>query len=170
MVKSRIRFIGLVFTAFLCNAWADSVNVAPAALTDSLIASMPIVPADPYEELEKIPAGHFQNLVVRAERSRKAAADTTLPKNVRDFAMAASYFYSESWDSAYAAYDSLRSRDSLLEKSVVLRMAKARFMQGDYKQMRNETRWLSARSSLPMLNSTSPRPACASRPPWPIPR
>ncbi len=137
MVKSRIRFIGLVFTAFLCNAWADSVNVAPASLTDSLIASMPIVPADPYEELEKIPAGHFQNLVVRAERSRKAAADTTLPKNVRDFAMAASYFYSESWDSAYAAYDSLRSRDSLLEKSVVLRMAKARFMQGDYKQMRN---------------------------------
>ena len=137
MVKSRIRFIGLVLTVFLCNAWADSVNVAPAALTDSLIASMPIVPADPYEELEKVPSGHFQNLVVRAERSRKAAADTTLPKNVRDFATAASYFYSESWDSAYAAYDSLRSRDSLLEKSVVLRMAKARFMQGDYKQMRN---------------------------------
>ena len=136
-MKSRIRFIGLVLTVFLCNAWADSVNVAPAALTDSLIASMPIVPADPYEELEKVPSGHFQNLVVRAERSRKAAADTTLPKNVRDFATAASYFYSESWDSAYAAYDSLRSRDSLLEKSVVLRMAKARFMQGDYKQMRN---------------------------------
>ena len=149
------------FTAFfllVCLAWAQEkpapaaspapaaaspapaatkpAPLAPTIVTDSLIATLPLTPPDPYEELEKIPSAHFQNLVVRAERAKKAAADTKLSKDARDFALAASYFYSESWDSAYAAYDSLRSRDTLLEKNVVLRMAKARFMQGDFVQMR----------------------------------
>ena len=132
-----MRFLSVLFISVLvCNSWAGSLDVVPAMVTDSLIATMPLTPPDPYEELEKIPSAHFQNLVVRAERSRKAAADSTLPKNIRDFAVAAAYFYSESWDSAYAAYDSLRSRDSVLEKSVILRMAKARFMQGDFVKMR----------------------------------
>ena len=132
-----MRFLSVLFISVLvCNSWAGSLDVVPAMVTDSLIATMPLTPPDPYEELEKIPSAHFQNLVVRAERSRKAATDSTLPKNIRDFAVAAAYFYSESWDSAYAAYDSLRSRDSVLEKSVILRMAKARFMQGDFVKMR----------------------------------
>ena len=138
--KNRVRFMRFLSVLFIsvlvCNSWAGSLDVVPAMATDSLIATMPLTPPDPYEELEKIPSAHFQNLVVRAERSRKAAADSTLPKNIRDFAVAAAYFYSESWDSAYAAYDSLRSRDSVLEKSVILRMAKARFMQGDFAKMR----------------------------------
>ena len=138
--KNRVRFMRFLSVLFIsvlvCNSWAGSLDVVPAMVTDSLIATMPLTPPDPYEELEKIPSAHFQNLVVRAERSRKAAADSTLPKNIRDFAVAAAYFYSESWDSAYAAYDSLRSRDSVLEKSVILRMAKARFMQGDFVKMR----------------------------------
>ena len=132
-----MRFLSVLFISVLvCNSWAGSLDVVPAMVTDSLITTMPLTPPDPYEELEKIPSAHFQNLVVRAERSRKAATDSTLPKNIRDFAVAAAYFYSESWDSAYAAYDSLRSRDSVLEKSVILRMAKARFMQGDFVKMR----------------------------------
>ena len=138
--KNRVRFMRFLSVLFIsvlvCNSWAGSLDVVPAMVTDSLIATMPLTPPDPYEELEKIPSAHFQNLVVRAERSRKAATDSTLPKNIRDFAVAAAYFYSESWDSAYAAYDSLRSRDSVLEKSVILRMAKARFMQGDFVKMR----------------------------------
>jgi soluble lytic murein transglycosylase len=113
---------------------ADSA--APAAFTtsDSLIATVPL--DNPYVELEKIPSKEFQNLVTRAERSRLASLDTSLPKNVRDFARAADYFYRESWDSAYLAYDSLRTRDSVLEKSVILRMAHTRFMQKDYAKMR----------------------------------
>lgn len=143
-MKNRLRLnhglLTLAFFTFVCNAGAETTKVdpvpAPTIATDSLIATMPVTPLDPYEELEKIPSVDFQNLVVRAERSKKAAADSTLPKNVRDFAKAAAFFYTGAWDSAYAAYDSLRSRDTVLEKTVILRMAKARFMQGDYSQMR----------------------------------
>lgn len=110
-------------------------GVISAAVSDSLIATEPLS-QDPYQELEKISSDRFQNLVVRAERAQKASVDMGHSKNIQDFAKAAHYFYKESWDSAYAAYDSLRSRDSVLEKSVVLRMAKARFMQGDFENMR----------------------------------
>ena len=113
---------------------ADSAKPASVTASDNLIATVPL--DDPYVELEKIPSKEFQNLVIRAERSRLASLDTSLPKNVRDFARAANYFYRESWDSAYLAYDSLRSRDSVLEKSVILRMAHTRFMQKDYAKMR----------------------------------
>ena len=71
-----MRFLSVLFISVLvCNSWAGSLDVVPAMVTDSLIATMPLTPPDPYEELEKIPSAHFQNLVVRAERSRKAAAD-----------------------------------------------------------------------------------------------
>jgi len=112
----------------------DSATPPSVAASENLIATVPL--DDPYVELEKIPSKEFQNLVTRAQRSRLASLDTTLPKNVRDFARAADYFYRESWDSAYSAYDSLRTRDSVLEKSVILRMAHTRFMQKDYGKMR----------------------------------
>ena len=102
--------------------------------TDSLIATVPL--NDPFAEQEKILPKDFQNLVVRAERSKRASTDFDVSKNVQDFAKAAYYYYKELWDSAYAAYDSLRARDSVLEKSVVLRMARTCFMQGDYNKMR----------------------------------
>lgn len=145
----------LAFLSFVCNIWAapadsgktvapatstvkkvEPVKPAPTTLTDSLIATMPIAPVDPYEDLEKIPASNFQSLVVRAERAQKASVDSTLPQNVRDFAKAAAFFFKGEWDSAYIAYDSLRSRDTVLEKNVILRMAKSRFMQGDFSKMR----------------------------------
>ena len=102
--------------------------------TDSLISTIPL--NDPFAEQEKILPKNFQNLVVRAERSKRASTDFAVSKNVQDFAKAAYYYYRELWDSAYAAYDSLRSRDSVLEKSVVLRMARTCFMRGDYAKMR----------------------------------
>ena len=107
---------------------------ATFAATDSLIASVPL--NDPFAEQEKILPKDFQNLVVRAERSKRASTDFDLSKNVQDFAKAAYYYYRELWDSAYAAYDSLRGRDSVLEKSVILRMARTCFMRGDYNKMR----------------------------------
>ena len=114
---------------------ADSAKaLPPVASSENLIATVPL--DNPYEELEKISPRHFQDQVTRAERSRLASEDTTLPKDIRDFARAANYFYRELWDSAYDAYDSLRTRDSVLEKSVILRMAKTRFMQKDYAKMR----------------------------------
>ncbi len=140
MAKNRIRIMRFsICVACLIVAsvsWAQAPVPAPTVASDSLIASVPVAPADPYEDIEKIPSVHFQNLVVRAERSKKASEDSSLSKNVRDFAKAAYFFYTEAWDSAYAAYDSLRARDTVLEKNVVLRMAKARFMQGDYPKMR----------------------------------
>jgi len=136
-MRQYLFVLGLLVASY---SWANSVTdtavIPSAAVTDSLIATVPVVPSDPYEELEKIPSNQFQNLVVRADRSKQASNDASLPVNVRDFAKAAYYYYTEAWDSAYAAYDSLRSRDSVLEKSVIIRMARARFMQGDYAKMR----------------------------------
>ena len=63
--------------------------------------------------------------------------DTTLAANVRDYAKAAYFYYTENWDSAYAAYDALRARDPKLESEVVLRMARSRFNQGDFPGMRS---------------------------------
>ena len=112
-------------------------NPLPTVVTDSLIATMPMVPPDPYAELEQIEPTRFQDMVVRYDRMKALSEDSTQPKNVREFARAAQYFYREEWDSAYNAYDMLRGRDSLLDGAVILRMAKSRFMQGNYKLMRS---------------------------------
>ena len=121
-------------------AFADSTSVAPSPLpsqvTDSLIASMPFTPPNPYEALEQVPPSQFQDVVVRYDRLKALSVDNTQPKNVRDFARAAQFFYKEQWDSAYFAYDSLRGRDAQLDGSVILRMAKCLFKLRDYKNMR----------------------------------
>lgn len=140
-----------LFVVFLICAWslsfslpADSLpkkqalpqNPLPTAATDSLIATMPMVPPDPYSELEQIAPAHFQDMVVRYERLKAISEDERQPKDVRAFARAAQFFYREQWDSAYAAYDSLQGRDSVLNGAVVLRMAKSLFKIGNYAEMR----------------------------------
>ena len=133
------RIVLLVVFLGVC-AFADSTSVAPSPLpsqaTDSLIASMPFTPPNPYEALEQIPPSQFQDVVVRYDRLKALSEDKNQPKNVRDFARAAQFFYKEQWDSAYFAYDSLRGRDALLDGSVILRMAKCLFKLRDYKNMR----------------------------------
>ena len=112
-------------------------NPQPTALTDSLIATMPLAVPDPYAELEQVPPAHFQDMVVRQQRLKAISEDSSQPKNVRDFAHAAQFFYKEQWDSSYAAYDLLRGRDTLLDGAVILRMATAKFKLGDYPMMRS---------------------------------
>ena len=140
----RIVLLVVVLGVF---AFADSSSVAPVVKaapqsplpsqsTDSLIASMPFAPPDPYEELEQIPPSQFQDVVVRYSRLKALSEDKSQPKNVRDFARAAQFFYKEQWDSAYFAYDSLRGRDAQLDGAVILRMAKSLFKLRDYKNMR----------------------------------
>ena len=97
---------------------------------------MPFTPPNPYEALEQVPPSQFQDVVVRYDRLKALSVDNTQPKNVRDFARAAQFFYKEQWDSAYFAYDSLRGRDAQLDGSVILRMAKCLFKLRDYKNMR----------------------------------
>lgn len=109
----------------------------PSQSTDSLIATMPLAPVDPYAELEQIAPAHFQDMVVRQQRLKAISEDQSQPKNVRDFARAAQFYYKEQWDSSYAAYDILRGRDTLLDGAVILRMATAKFKLGDYKMMRS---------------------------------
>ena len=98
---------------------------------------MPLAPVDPYAELEQIAPAHFQDMVVRQQRLKAISEDQSQPKNVRDFARAAQFYYKEQWDSSYAAYDILRGRDTLLDGAVILRMATAKFKLGDYKMMRS---------------------------------
>ena len=116
----------------------DSAQPGPLPMlaTDSLIASMPFTPPNPYESLEQVPPSQFQDVVVRYDRLKALSVDSLQPKNVRDFARAAQFFYKEQWDSAYFAYDSLRGRDAQLDGSVILRMAKCLFKSRDYKNMR----------------------------------
>lgn len=133
------RFIPVLGLIVACNASgengdkaaqdsvADSASVAPAA---------PAVPVNPYAELEQVEPDKFQNFIVHADLAKAAFSDTTLSADVRDFAKAAYYYYTEKWDSAFVAYEELRTRDPKLESAVVLRMAKSRFMQGDFAGMR----------------------------------
>lgn len=115
----------------------DSLAPVPMLSTDSMIASMPMEPVNPYVELEQIPPSRFQDVVVRYERVKAASMDPTQPQNVRDFAKAAQHFYKEEWDSAYNAYDSLRGRDTALDGAVILRMAQTKFQQKDFAKMRS---------------------------------
>ena len=104
-------FCLVVFLSVL--ALADSSKVAPVApaipkenavaaqgplpsqTTDSLIATMPLAPVDPYAELEQIAPAHFQDMVVRQQRLKAISEDESQPKNVRDFARAAQFFYKD---------------------------------------------------------------------------
>ena len=115
---------------------AVSQNPHPTLSTDSLIATMPLTPSDPYEADEQILPAHFQDMVVRYSRLKALSEDESQPKNVRDFARAAQFYYKEAWDSAFAAYDVLRGRDTVLDGAVILRMATAKFKLGDFKAMR----------------------------------
>ena len=115
---------------------AVSQNPHPTLSTDSLIATMPLTPSDPYEADEQILPAHFQDMVVRYSRLKALSEDESQPKNVRDFARAAQFYYKDAWDSAFAAYDVLRGRDTVLDGAVILRMATAKFKLGDFKAMR----------------------------------
>jgi soluble lytic murein transglycosylase len=132
------RFIPALGLIVACNACGEnggrtSDNAAPA---DSNAAIEDAIPQDPYAALEQIAPGDFHNRVVRADRAKRSMEDTLLAGDVRDYARAAFYYYSEKWDSAYSAYDALRSRDPKLEAEVVLRMAKSKFRVNDYDGMR----------------------------------
>ena len=131
------RFFPVLLLIVACEASgekgdgkADSANVGEAAAAENDI------PLDPYAALEQIPSDDFHNRVIRADRAKRSMEDTSLARNVRDYARAAYYYYTEKWDSAYTTYDSLRGRDPKLEAEVVLRMAKAKSRQGDFAGMR----------------------------------
>lgn len=112
----------------------------PMQSTDSIIASMPMTPTNPYVDLEQVAPNRFQNMVIRYDRAKAVSADVNQPQDIRDFANAAQYFYKEQWDSAFSAYGTLLGRDSALDGAVILRMAKAKFQQGDFKTMRETLR------------------------------
>ena len=134
-----MRSVVFVCVLLASLLWAeDSLVVAPAAASSAALDSAPVfeVPPSPFAELEQIPSSSFQNLVVRSEFALRNSMDSTLPQRTRDFAKAAYYFYSEMWDSAYAAYNSLRNTDSSLTGDVILRMARSKYLAGDYKGMR----------------------------------
>lgn len=146
VLKLFSRLVGLFLCAFVGHVFADSTAVVvpkdsasvpvPATATKELIDSMPTALPDPYEELEKIPSANFQNLVVRASRAKALSENPALPQDIRDFAKAAYYYDTKNWDSAYLAYDALRGRDSVLDGSVILRMARTKFNLNDYEGMR----------------------------------
>ena len=133
------RFIPVLGLIVACNASGENGDKASEkAVADSVAAApaTPAVPENPYAELEQVAPDKFQNFIVHADLAKAALSDTTLSADVRDFAKAAYYYYTEKWDSAYTAYETLRTRDPKLESAVVLRMAKSRFMQGDFAGMR----------------------------------
>ena len=94
----------------------------------------------PFAEQEMIAPDQFQDAVIRAARAKKTMNDISVSQNHRDFARAAYFYYSGQWDSAYAAYSSLRKREPDLLGSVVLRMAKANFKQEQFAKMRETLR------------------------------
>jgi len=132
------RFVPVLGLILACNACGENGGRTPedAVPADSGKTAENDIPQDPYAALEQIAPADFHNRVVRADRAKRSMEDTLLAGNVRDYARAAYYYYTEKWDSAYAAYDSLRARDPKLESEVVLRMAKSKFRVEDYDGMR----------------------------------
>lgn len=134
------RFVPVLGLIVACHASGENGD-KPADGTlggnASTEGSAQTVPENPYAGLEQIASADFHNRVVRADRAKKSMDDTTLAANVRDYAKAAYFYYTENWDSAYAAYDGLRARDPKLESEVVLRMARSRFNQEDFSGMRS---------------------------------
>ncbi|MCF0216395.1 MAG: lytic transglycosylase domain-containing protein [Fibrobacteraceae bacterium] len=124
-------FFGFCFSQDSTN----QKNIAPVSATQELIATVPVVYSH-YADLEQIAPDHFQDKVVRSQGVLKASQDSSLSQNVRDFAKAAYFYYTEAWDSAYAAYDALRGRDAALEPMVIIRMARTCFNQNDFGKMR----------------------------------
>jgi Soluble lytic murein transglycosylase and related regulatory proteins (some contain LysM/invasin domains) len=94
----------------------------------------------PFTDQEAVAPDQFQDAVIRAARAKKMMNDISVSQNHRDFARAAYYYYSGQWDSAYAAYNSLRGREPGLTGSVILRMAQADFKQERYAKMRETLR------------------------------
>lgn len=140
MIVFVLTLLSMCISAFAAPlSVTDSVaqNPLPTQATDSLIATMPLTPPNPYEEEEQIAPSRFQDMVVRYGRLKALSEDSSQPKNVREFARAAQFYYKEEWDSAYAAYDILRGRDTLLDGAVILRMATAKFKLGEYNMMRS---------------------------------
>jgi soluble lytic murein transglycosylase len=94
----------------------------------------------PFTDQEAVAPNQFQDVVIRAARAKKTMNDISVSQNHRDFARAAYFYYSGQWDSAYAAYNSLRDREPGLTGSVILRMAQADFKQEKYAKMRETLR------------------------------
>ncbi|MCQ2104273.1 MAG: transglycosylase SLT domain-containing protein [Fibrobacter sp.] len=157
MIRSLVVLISICAVGAFAQGPVDSSKLAPVAgsapvvdsvpavaapvqSTDSIIAAMPMEPANPYADLEQIAPSRFQDMVVRYERVKAAAEDPNQSQVVRDFARAAQFFYREEWDSAYSAYSTLQGKDSALDGAVILRMAKAKFQVGDYAKMREALR------------------------------
>ena len=134
------RFVPVLGLIVACHASGENgdkpADGAPAG-NNASGESAQVVPENPYAGLEQIASADFHNRVVRADRAKKSMEDTTLAANVRDYAKAAYFYYTENWDSAYVAYDGLRARDPKLESEVVLRMARSRFNQEDFSGMRS---------------------------------
>ena len=106
-----------------------------AALFAQVDGSVYSLYKSPFADQEMVPPEQFQNMVVRAARAKKTMNDIAVSQNSRDFARAAYYYYSGQWDSAYAAYNSLRNREPSLTGNVILRMAQANFKQEKYAKM-----------------------------------
>ena len=148
------RFVPVLGLIVACNASGENGDKAEgAAAIDSSAVAEANIPQDPYAALEQIASNDFHNRVIRADRAKRSMEDTLLSKNVRDYARAAYYFYTEKWDSAYSAYDSLRKCDPKLEAEVVLRMAKAKFRQNDFAGMRSSRKV----TMPPSLSTAMPR-------------
>lgn len=92
--------------------------------------------SDSLENYEKLPPYRFQDRVMRYERSLNAMSDPSLGAMAQAFSEAAALYYSENWDSAFSVYSSLVGKDSLLERSVLIRMARIRLNQNNIAEMR----------------------------------
>lgn len=127
-------FLALFITTL---AWCDDDEIFALGYVPEAVdpASDSNYVPSPFTDLEQIPSGKFQNLVVRSERALKISEDSAQPQSVRDFAKASLYYYKEDWDSAYMAYESLVDVEPTLTGEVVLRMARAKFKKGEYRQV-----------------------------------
>ncbi len=88
-----------------------------------------------FDSLEFISPEKFQNKVIRHDRVKRICEDSTVAPNLHDFACAAYLYYGEKWDAAYKAYDSLRGKDTLLDQSILIRMARTRLYDGELKKV-----------------------------------
>ncbi|MEE1067171.1 MAG: hypothetical protein UH678_01585, partial [Fibrobacteraceae bacterium] len=75
------------------------------------------------DSLEQVSPEKFQNQILRSERLKKIAADSSRSKEQREFANAAVLYYSGNFEEASKQYESLLTQNDSLAGNILLRLA-----------------------------------------------
>lgn len=88
------------------------------------------------DSLEQVSPEKFQNQILRSERLKKIAADSSRSKEQREFANAAVLYYSGKFEEASKQYESLLTQNDSLAGNILLRLAEIHLQSKNFTELR----------------------------------